>query len=177
MFSQPMPCYGLKMHENLSYPITRDLQGAQEISFALETPDQAREDIIPLLADHCCHLRNSSSYDYEPDFKTYDLLQKAGSLRVFTVRVDGLLAGYRIMILCNNLHHRTILQAAQDSIYLRSDLRGSFVKEFVSWSDHELISEGVKEITQMVKPNSHTTFSIVSLGYKSSEIAYVRRIV
>ena len=145
-----------------------------KVSFQEEKFEDVIEELKPLLTFHWNELANNK--DIRPldvDFDTYVKLSEIGSLRLFTVRNDGVLVGYASFMLANNPHYKTWKYATCDVYYLDPRFRLSGIgttmfEEIQSW----LKSLGVKSVTVQDKINhSHEEF-FLRLGFNLVERTY-----
>lgn len=96
--------------------------------FALETLEQVRAaGVEELLKRHFEEIAHYKDIPLEPDWETYALLENAGKLRIFTVRVRGELVGYCAYALMHNLHYKSSYQAKQDVLFVAPEHRNGRV--------------------------------------------------
>jgi hypothetical protein len=92
-----------------------------------------------------------------PDFEAYDRMEKAGKLWVMTVRDEGILIGYIVMFLSNDLHYRELRRATEDIHFIVPEHRkGILGYKMLARMKEEMKLLGVHTITVRTKAdNSH----------------------
>jgi len=92
------------------------------------------EEILPL-AHKCwqestafkgetCAYYGEREFSIEPDIDSYLRLESQGLLVLLTLRDEGILKGYVVSFLYKSIHHRKILCAIGDTIYIDPEYRG-----------------------------------------------------
>lgn len=110
------------------------------------------EEILPL-AQKCwhesttikaetCAFYGERDFDVEPDVDQYRKLSELGSLLIMTLRGYGRLCGYATGILYRSMHHKKILCAMGDTIYIEPEFR-SYTSPFAERFEAELAAAGV----------------------------------
>jgi len=120
----------------------------------------------------------------DPDLETYDLMQKSGTLRIFTARLggaadawDSMLVGYQIFFVMNHPHRRYSLEATQDILYLEPEVRKGIVGvKFIRWCDEQLKAEGVKTIFHQISAKNDFGKIFTRMGYELMDLTYARRV-
>lgn len=146
--------------------------------FQLEKFSNIFDEALSLFKDHHLEVGNYfEDIDFNPDVETYIHLDEAGKLRVFTVREssDGPLIGYCIHHVFKHLHFRESKQSVQDALYIVKQHRGKG-REFISWVDDQLKSEGVDAVYHYVSINHDYSKALIGLGYRKVETTYLRRL-
>lgn len=143
------------------------------------------EEMWPLLERHYKEVSAFQDIPLKPDFEKYILMEKAGTLRVFTCRDNsqtaddepGHLIGYAVYFVHPNIHYSTSLQAVQDVLYMERSKRGMGAgKDFIDWCDQVLRRENVQVVYHHVKCKIDFGPLLESLGYKQVEKIYARRL-
>ncbi len=97
---------------------------APPITFHREPLAQAREEVWPFLHQHWEELAlNQDRIKLDVDHAFYDALEKAGALRVYTVREMGRLSGYAVYFVRFHPHYRTKKWASSDILWMERRLR------------------------------------------------------
>jgi GNAT superfamily N-acetyltransferase len=117
----------------------------------------------------------SESYEPEipvdPDVDRYRKLDAAGALQCLTARYDGMLVGYAVFMLGYSIHHRTILCAHGDAVYVLPQLgRYDAVVALIEESERRLRARGTKRLAWWCEPRSKLARILASLGYTPDEI-------
>lgn len=132
------------------------------------------EEMKPMLVKHWDELANNKDIrPLNPDYETYLCLSEIGILKVFTVRLEGVLIGYSSWMVTNNLHYKDWKYAVCDVYYLNPDYRKTGISlDFFFKTEDWLKGLGVKSITVQDKINhSHAKF-FDRLGFKPIEQNY-----
>ena len=147
------------------------------IVFARETVAGIWEEAQPLFAAHWREIAHYPDIPFAPDREMYVQLDESGLLRVFTVRLDGQLAGYNAFFVKPHPHYSGSLQAAQDVLFLHPDCRNAGIGiRFIDWCDGELAAEGVQVVTQHLKAAHNHGPLLERLGYELMDLIYTRRL-
>lgn len=136
------------------------------------------DEAVPLLQAHWREIATFQDIPLDVDVARYTMLEAAGALRIFTVRVDGRLVGYACFIVGANMHYRGSLQAVQDVLYVERTARGAMHGlRLLRHCDEALRAEGVQVVVQHVK-NAHPALGRLAMhqGYEPVETLYVKRL-
>lgn len=135
------------------------------------------QEALPLFVDHHKEVNDifDEGIEFDPNVEAFIKLDDNGALRVFTVRDGSELIGYCIHHVYKHLHFRNSLQSIQDAIYIAKKHRG-IGKQFISWVDDQLKSEGVDAVYHSVSLRCDYSKALVELGYEKFETNYVRRL-
>lgn len=134
-------------------------------------------ELLPLLRDHWDELAPWQDIPLNPDPEFYGAMEAAGMLYVYTVRVDGVLAGYGIYVMRAHPHSQDSIQAYQDALYVSPEYRrGGIGRGLIEYADQELAKEGVEVVYQHVKKIHDFGRLLESLGYEYVEKVYAKRI-
>lgn len=138
---------------------------------------------LPLLRQHWKEVAHFKDIELEPDFKQYELAERSGVLRFYTLRRDWLMAdlspelvGYAAFFVRPNPHYKQSLQAAQDVLYLDPSCRGLPGFRFMAWCDEQLRAEGVEVVRHHLKAAHNHERLMQALGYEVEDIIYCRRL-
>ena len=113
------------------------------------------------------------NFPLDIDEEVYLHLEKAGGLRVYLARSGGQLAGYAAFFLTAHPHHRTVLLAQQDVIYIDPGHRGCGGR-FISWIDEKLTGDGVQMILHHVTVSKDFSPLLERLGYAKTATVYTK---
>jgi len=113
--------------------------------FGRETCDQVVGEIFALMEQHYAEVAHHPDIPPECDTERYYLAEKLGLLRMYTVRVSGVLVGYWVGMVGFSLHYKSSLQARQDTLFIHPDYRhGLTGYRFLKWVDSQLTADGVE---------------------------------
>lgn len=146
------------------------------MKFSRENVRDALNDMIPLMVNHWREIAPHKDILLEPDFKAYEALEDADTLRVYTARTDeNILAGYAVFFVHGHLHHKQSKTAVQDLLYIDPWERG-FGVGFMRWCDEELRAEGVQVVYHSVTGGMNFSPILEKIGYELSSLVYSRRL-
>lgn len=146
------------------------------MKFAKENFTQIYDEIAPLSEAHYKEIAHYQDIPLNPDLMKYEMLERGGVLRTFTMRTDtGELVGYAIFIVQHNLHYKDSLQAIQDVIFLRKENRGTG-GNLIKYCDNKLRVEGVQVVYQHVKFSHDFGPLLERMGYHLVEKIYGKRL-
>lgn len=147
--------------------------------FAVETYDQVVDDIRPLLKAHWQELATYHDVPLDPDFEAYKTVDRAGSLRIFTVRSeDNALVGYAIYFVRMHHHYKTTKWAISDIVLVAPEHRnvglGHGLYDFL---EDQLRAEGVQVIYTMAKLKHPELSMLLELrGHERNEVIHAKRL-
>lgn len=121
------------------------------------------------------YFSNDDDILFDPNVEAFIKLDQSGMLRVYTIRDDGELIGYCIHHVYKHLHYRNSLQSVQDALFIAKKHRG-IGREFISWVDDQLKSEGIDAVYQYVSVNHDYSRTLIGLGYRKIEETFLRRL-
>lgn len=105
-------------------------------------------------------------FDFRPNYDGYAKRDRDGGLIQFTVRKDGVLVGYCLMLLTTSMHTQT-LSAVEDSFYLHPDHRGGFTMiRFTRYMIECLKALGVQEVRVTSKLSNKSYVLMQRAGFK-----------
>lgn len=147
------------------------------ITFQREKADTLIEEIKPLLDLHWNEISHYPDIPLDPDYEKYIEIEKTGTLRCFTVRLDNKLIGYVIYFVCENLHYKSSLQAVQDILFIQPDQRGILLgMKLLKFANDELRNEGVQVDYQHIKAKHNFGPMLERLGYELVDLIYAKRL-
>ena len=100
-----------------------------------------------------------------------------GILHVTTVRLDGELIGYAVMIVQGHLHYKSTLHAFEDLYFVKKEHRkGRIGIKLFSELERHLKEKGVKKIIMGTKVYSDNSKLLEHFDYKCTEKVYTKLI-
>ena len=135
------------------------------------------EEMGPLLDAHFMDTEKDRYAGVDGDWLAYQNLQDRGMFYFYTLRVDGVLAGYVGYLLSPSLHHKAVLGALCDLIYVAPIFRGKmFASKMMRIAEKDMKELGAQEIMQSVKVAHDFGPILERLGYEMIEHVYSKRI-
>lgn len=114
---------------------------------------------------------------YDPDWEKYTQLNEMNLLRLFTVRMEGLLVGYITFIVGPTLHSKGITHALHDSMYiLKHNRKGGTAKDLIIFAEGRFVDEGVNTMVMTVMIHRDFSVTLKQLGFKQSESSFLKGI-
>ena len=145
------------------------------IAFAREPLPEVIDEMRPMLEEQWREVAYFKDIPLDPDFDIYLAADKAGKVRLFTVRDYGELVGYALFFI-GNIQHKTVFTATQNLVFIHPSYRMGMVGyRFIKYFDEQLADEGVSIVYQTVKPAVDYSPLLERLGYEAVETTYVRR--
>lgn len=134
-------------------------------------------ELEPLLFRHYLAISAWKDVPLEPDRAKYDLLERAGVLRIFTARQQGCLIGYVAFLVDAHLHYRRLTVASQDVLWIEPEHRhGALGSELMDFAERVLEVDGVHVILQHSKVAHPIGGFLRRLGYEAMDTIYAKRI-
>jgi len=124
--------------------------------FAIEKFKDIKVELIALMQYHYAEMSERLVRDgfevspFDMDIKTYEELNDAGHLLIYTVRLCGTLIGYSNIYITQDMHNSDLM-AQEDCLYIRRDCRKGVGKELVKYCLADLKARGMKylDVTAM----------------------------
>jgi GNAT superfamily N-acetyltransferase len=125
------------------------------ITYAIESVDEVRPDIGPLLELHYAEVAmHKATIALAPDWERYKTLENADRLLAFTARDDGKLIGYSVWFMDMHIHYTGALIATNDVIFVHKDYR----RTTTAGTDLILYSEKMLKLIGVTKAVWHIKF-------------------
>jgi len=120
----------------------------------------------------------SDKIPMDPAYDLYELLYYQGAVRFFTCRDDdNKLIGYLIMFVNEGLHHKDVLKAQMDNMYVVPEHRHTEVAEtLIQMAERTLKEDGVAVMQINFKTQMPCQNLMDKLGYYKVEVAYTKYI-
>lgn len=115
----------------------------------------------------------NGQFEYDPDCEEFLRLERSNQLRFYTVRDDGVLAGYACFAFLQSLQCKRQVQAVCQMIYISKTKRGIGIS-FILWVEQQLEQEQVDVIYYQVKPHADFSPLLKELKYDLIETVYGR---
>lgn len=114
--------------------------------------------------------------DFAPSFPHYQAMERAGVLRVFTLRarVTRELAGYAIFLVGPHHDYPAVLFATQSVLYVAPAFRGLEALRFMRWQDDVLLEGGMQVIMRSACKRNDYGPVLERMGYKAEETRYIK---
>lgn len=148
------------------------------LTYALENYGSVQEEMRELTVEHWEEIAvNKDKIKLNPDWELYEKLSDDGYLGIYTVRSDGKLVGYFIVIAMPNPHYKDHIFATNDVIFLRKEYRkGLTGVKLLKFAEQDLKTKGISVI--VVNTKVHTPFDKVleRLKYNLIERVYSKYI-
>jgi hypothetical protein len=150
-----------------------------EIHIGRESLAAARagaESVERLLLRHWEEIAHFQDIPLDVDWPVYEAAERAGKLRIFTVRDDRELVGYAVYTLGQAPHYRGSLQAIQDVLFLAPEYRrGTAGIELVAYADTMLKAEGAQVTYQHSKVRNPIDMILRRQRYELVERIFAKR--
>jgi hypothetical protein len=116
----------------------------------------------------------------DPDWPAYLELEARGQCKVFTVRVQGRLAGYSIWFVRPHLHYKSTLHGMGDVFYLDPEYRQGptgylmFVRALAALKALGVVKVGISEKLHMRHKDTTIGTIFERLGFEAVEMFYTK---
>jgi len=109
------------------------------------------------------------------DWDSYFALEESGRLKFFTVRKDGLLIGYFVVIITSPLTAKGELVGSYDAVYVHKDYRKSTVaRRLFKFVEGCMKEDGIYRLIASSSSKKPIGKFLSRLGYKEVETKYER---
>ena len=146
------------------------------MEFNIERFGSIIDEVMPLLEMHHKELWWDKDQALDIDLETYYHSCENNRYPIFTARDNGKLIGYSTYFVQFHVHHKSVLTAIHDVLFVLPEYRGKVGKELLQYSENELKNLGVNMIMQAVTPMIDFSPLLKRMGYKELETLYVKRI-
>lgn len=135
------------------------------------------EEMLPLWKAHNDEVPGIKDIPLEPNLSVYEDMDRAGILRIFTVRDNVSLHGYQVMMVSAHPHSKNSIQAVQDILYICPAARkGMTGYRFIKWCCDQLRNEGVQVVYQYIDARNDFGHLLERIGYRLQDLSYARRL-
>jgi hypothetical protein len=145
------------------------------ITLAREAVSEVWEEALPLVTANHNETGALPNADFAPQKATYEALEKAGILKVFTARDAAVLVGYAVFIVSpHHLHYPSTSWAIQDVLYVDPKSRGAMPYRFMAYQDISLRADKVDLVYRHNTLHKDYSRLLLHLGYRAEEVRYFR---
>ena len=149
------------------------------LTYARETVAQAKPGVMLLVQEHWDEVGSDKTIrKLDPDYESFAALERQGQLHILTVRDSGVMVGYAVSVIHQQLHARGAKSAMVDAVFLtRSARQGRVGISFLKYVDAALVAFGANFIYWHIKPErdfSPVLQRMVSPRYQFIESVYGR---
>lgn len=123
---------------------------------------------------YTCAYYGERDFDIEPDAEAYENLHKLGVMTLLTLRDEGL-KGYVIGFTYKSMHHKRILCAMGDTIYIEPEYR-SYTGVLAEKFERALAEKGVAIIGWPVHRDGPVYEVLKARGYSSDDTVMEKRL-
>lgn len=149
----------------------------EPVRFNRERVADAIGEVDALMRAHWDEVGFYRDLPIDPDFAKYALLERQGTLRLYTARMGIVLVGYATYLIGTALHYRNVITAQQATLFLHpSYRRGSTGLKFIAYTERMLAAEGVQVIAQHVKLARDFGALLERRGYALQDLIYTKRL-
>lgn len=144
------------------------------MELAVEKFDDVIVDAFPLLVKHRAEI-NLFDRVLDIDFNYYSDCCANDTLKIFTARINGDLIGYAAFFLYPHIHHKEMMTANADVIFVDKEHRGKGLK-LIRFCDIMLKEIGVDTVIHSVPVQNDWGKVLTKMGYSPLETNYSRRL-
>jgi GNAT superfamily N-acetyltransferase len=123
------------------------------LKIQVEKLADVKDECGDLIAAHWREIAVWQDIPLDPEWVTYETLEKAGMLVIYTVRTDNnKLVGYAVFIMRKHLHYRGHSWALNDIVFVHPDYRdGRIGRKLVRFWEQDLKARGIHVVHVNVK--------------------------
>ena len=147
-------------------------------TYELEKIADILDELVPLVQEHHEEVdTDKERVQMNPDYDTYLALEEAGAVVLHTVRDNGILAGYSVVLVHPHLHYKDNVYGQNDLLYVCPEYRSEgLAKGLLETQEEHLKELGVTVMTMHMKEDRRFEHLMQNLGYHHSEIIYKKYI-
>ena len=123
------------------------------LSYSRETVAQAKPGVAALISEHWDEVGSiKDARQLDPDYEAFEALEKQGKLHILTARNDGVMVGYAVSVIHQQLHAKGSKSAMVDAVFLTQSARqGRVGDRFLQYDEQALEAMGVDLIFWHIK--------------------------
>ena len=122
-----------------------------------------------------CAYYGDRDFDIQPDYSVYERARDNNILVIQTMRHNGSLVGYGVGFLYNSWHHKNILCANIDSVYVEPDFR-NYAPSFLKKYEKVYKELGVQIVGWPTHINGPIFKLLTAMGYVGDDIVMEKRL-
>jgi hypothetical protein len=140
--------------------------------------DELINELMPILETHRVELSRFKDMPLNPDWEKYKIISSLGKCMWYTVRNnDGMLLGYSVIVIDNNMHYKDFLYAIQDIFYIIEGNRTSIASlKLLRFIEKDLKEKGVSVVIQHAKLTNRFSELLTKLDYTMVENSFLKRL-
>jgi len=145
-----------------------------QIEYKQEFLSTIEADIKNLLVDHWEEIAlNKENIKLNPNWEAYYEIESKGKLSFFSVRDNGVLVGYFVAFVDNNIHYQDHVFATNDVIFIDKKYRKSSVgANLIRFAEECLRDDGVSVLVINTKIHQPFDELLDHLGFNNIERVY-----
>ncbi len=135
-----------------------------------------KDEIMPLFERHWAEIAlHQDKIQLAVNWETYEIIDDAGVLHIFTVRDGDVLAGYLWILAVPHLHYAENLFANCDIIYIDKPYRKGFTAhKLIKFAEEKMKEAGVSVMSMNTKIHKPFDKLLLRLGFKPIERIYAK---
>ena len=122
-----------------------------------------------------CAFYGDRDFAVEPDYETYQQIDKTRPILILTLRDSAILTGYVVGLLYNSWHHKRIKCIGCDSVYVEPSYR-SFAPVLIKRFEKEAAERGVEIIGWPTTQNGPVHELLKAMNYVGDDIVMEKRL-
>lgn len=142
------------------------------ITYQIEDPHVALTEVRALIEKHWDEMQGVKTYPLQPDWLRYKALFDVGRFRVATVRRDGVMMGYLMVLVVNSIKTQREV-AVSDGFWVKPCwMRGIMIRGMARKMVEHLRSIGVTVFDMESIPGKDIGPLLEGLGFVKSKVSY-----
>lgn len=144
------------------------------ITFQQEFLITCRKEAEVLIKEHWQEIAvNKEKIKLNPDWETYEDLEKVSRIKIFTARDTGKLVGYFVVFVAKNIHYKDHIFASNDVIFVTKEYRKGFTgAKLIEFAKKCLKEDGVSVLNINTKVHQPFDMLLERLRFKLIERVY-----
>ncbi len=144
------------------------------VTFQVERVMDCKDEVQPLIERHYQEIAQFKGVQkLDPDWEAYEALERSGRLWAMTVRADGALVGYIVMVVARSLHYKGLMMAMEDIHYLLPEYRkGLTGYRLLAKARQAMMARGVRLMTLRTKAGQSHAKLFERLGGELQDLVY-----
>jgi GNAT superfamily N-acetyltransferase len=154
------------------------VQQTTDTKFAREPLAKVREEIEYLINKNWEETSvYKDSFKLDPDWKTYEAVDRGGLLGIYTARKQGRLIGYLVIMANYHMHYKEHIFASNDILYLDPEHRKGFLGiKLIKFVEEDLRKMGVSVFNLNTTPLRPFDNLLERLGFNLVERIYSKKL-
>lgn len=145
-----------------------------DLAFAIESLSTAWDEAVPLMHANHAEVGGLEGRTFAPKRHLFENVEKAGHLRVYTMRLLGKLIGYGLFMVAESMNYADSVIGISHTVYVTPEHRGRRAIQFMLWQDKQLERDGVNDFMRQSPAKHENGRTYEHMGYHPVETVFVK---